>query len=311
MSTFSKAGFKSLNYNSFRPQYPPSFYQLLLNYTGKTKLTNVIDLGCGTGVASFPLLNFSEKVTGLDLSPLMIDGAKKLKHNRLQEMGITDETRINFEVAAVEDFVAPPESFDLIAAAECIHWFKDYDKFFADAAKKLQPGATLAYWYYVDPLIVDFKGPYLDTFSKKEILSMAMEAYNDMVYKDGSLLGPHWEQPGRSILQGFLEDVDKHIPTDLYTDIKIRKYMPDENKPYTDEDLQLLRKDISLTDYTKYISTYSSFHNYQEATGKGQELLDSFLDTCEQKLGWDRNETTLTLEWYAGYTFMRKKEGCS
>ncbi|GEQ69329.1 hypothetical protein JCM33374_g3000 [Metschnikowia sp. JCM 33374] len=307
MSTFAKANFKSLNYNSFRPQYPPAFYQTLLNYTGKTKLSNVIDLGCGTGVASFPLLNFSENVIGLDLSGSMIEGANKLKEKRLHEMGIIDQSRIRFEVAAVEDFHAPPESFDLIAAAECIHWFKDYDKFFASAARQLRPGATLAYWYYVDPLIVDFEGPSAEGLSKQEILSKVMNLYEHMVYRDGTLLGPHWEQPGRSILQGFLAEVDKHIPQELFTDIKIRKYMPHEKKAYADDDLQLVRKNISLADYTNYISTYSSFHNYQEATGKGQQFLNSFLESCEKDLGWDREKTTLTLEWYAGYTFMKKK----
>ncbi|OBA23677.1 S-adenosyl-L-methionine-dependent methyltransferase [Metschnikowia bicuspidata var. bicuspidata NRRL YB-4993] len=307
MSTFSKSGFKSLNYNSFRPQYPPPFYQLLLDYTGKTRIPHAIDLGCGTGVASFPLLNFCDKVVGLDLSPLMISGANKLKQNRLQEMGITDESRINFEVAAVEEYKAPPESSDLIVAAECIHWFKDYDTFFTAAAKQLRPGATLAYWYYVDPLIVDFNGPSSLNLSKQDILINVMDAYDLMVYRDESLLGPHWEQPGRSILQGFLTEVDKHIPRELFTDIKIRKYMPGSLNTYRNDDLQLVRKDISLLDYTKYISTYSSYHNYDEATGKGEELLDNFLRKLENEFGWDRNNTTLTLEWYAGYTFMKKR----
>lgn len=306
MSTFAKASFKSVEYNSFRPQYPASFYRQLLNYTGKSRLSDVIDLGCGTGVASFPLLNFSDRVTGLDLSSRMIESANDLKHGRLQEMGIADESRIRFEVGAVEEFEAPPSSFDLITAAECIHWFKDYDKFFAAAARQLRPGATLAYWYYVDPLIVDFRGPSSTKLSKGSILKKAMTEYERMVYTDGSLLGPHWEQPGRSILQGNLDEVDSHIPHDLFTDIKIRKYLPGENSAHTDEDLQLIKKDISLSDYTDYLSTFSSFHNYNEATGKGKEFINTFLETLEKELGWHRDETTLTLEWYTGYTFMRK-----
>ncbi|KAM9909786.1 hypothetical protein OXX69_005112 [Metschnikowia pulcherrima] len=307
MSTFSKSGFKSLNYNSFRPQYPPSFYELLLDYTGKKTLSNVIDIGCGTGVASFPLLNFSQNVTGLDLSPSMIETANKLKESRLNELGINDTSRIKFEVADVNNFEASPGEFDLVTAAECIHWFKDYERFFAAVAKQLKPGATLAYWYYVDPLIVDFQGPSTAKMSKSQILSEAMGLYENMVYKDGNLLGPYWEQPGRSILQGFLTEVDKHIPKDLYTDIKIRKYMPDEKKPYRDDDMRLVRKEISLADYTNYIATYSSFHNYEEATGNARKLIEAFLVRCEKNLGWHREQTKLTLEWYAGYTFMKRK----
>lgn len=258
-------------------------------------------------MASFPLLNFSKNVTGLDLSQLMIDSAQQLKSTRLEGMGISDESRIRFEVADVSDYQESDECYDLIVAAECVHWFGDYDKFFAAAANQLHPGATLAYWYYVDPLIVDFKGPSTSNMSKEVILTRAMEAYNQMVYKNGSLLGPHWEQPGRSILQGFLREVDEHIPRDKFTDIKIRKYMPEAKIPYLRDDLQLVRDDISLLDYTNYISTYSSFHNYEEATGSGQSLLEDFMSRCETEFGWDRSATTLKLEWCAGYSFMRKR----
>lgn len=307
MATFAQTSFKSINYNSFRPQYPQSFYKLLLDYAGKTKVQNTIDLGCGTGVATFPLLNFSQNVIGLDLSPKMIECANELKLARLRELGVADESRISFEVSAVEDFSAPPESFDLITAAECIHWFKDYDTFFDAAHKQLRPGGTLAYWYYVDPLIVGFDGTCDSKLLKDDATSRAMELYHTLVYKDADFLGPHWEQPGRSILQGALVEVDRHIPSDKFTDVKIKKFVPEKGLPYADDDLQLCRNDITLRDYTKYLSTFSSFHNYQEATGKGQELLNKFLNVCENELGWDGDTTTLHLQWSAGYTFMKKK----
>lgn len=309
MTTFAKSGFRSLNYNSFRPHYPPSFYKLLVDYAGKERFSNTIDLGCGTGVATFPLLNISDKVTGLDLSPLMIDGANKLKSQRLKELGIEDESRIDFQVSAVEDFEAPPESFDLIACAECIHWFGDYDAFFASAARQLKKGGVLAYWYYVDPVVVDFEGPYDQSRSKLEIKDAAMQLYRKLVYHDPQYLGPHWEQPGRFILQNFLVETDKHIPYSLFKDVKINKYIPtsDGTKKYTDQDLQLKREKITLMDFRNYISTYSSFHNFRDKTGQDAEFLDFFVSSMEKELGWDREETKLDMEWYTGYTFLKKQ----
>lgn len=309
MSTFAKSGFRSLNYNSFRPHYPPSFYKILVDYVGSLQVADTIDLGCGTGVATFPLLNISKNVVGLDLSPLMIETANKLKAERLKEMGIADESRISFSVSAVEDFEAPAESFDLITAAECIHWFKDYDKFFAAAARQLKPGGTLAYWYYVDPVIVGFSGPYKKDLDPVAVKDKAMQLYRKFAYEDPKYLGLHWERPGRSYLQNFLVEVDKHIPYSLYKDVKVNKYVPitSGEVKYGPEDLELAKTGISLKDYTNYFSTFSSYHNYNEATGKGEEVIELFTKACEEELGWDRNSTTLDLEWYAGYTFMKKK----
>lgn len=309
MTTFAKSGFRSLNYNSFRPHYPPSFYKVLFDYVQKDTVANTIDLGCGTGAGTFPLLNYSEKVVGLDLSPVMIETANKLKSERLAQMGLSDESRISFGVSAVEDFDAPPESFDLITCAECIHWFRDYDKFFTSAASQLKPGGVLAYWYYVDPVVVNFEGPYDTTRTREEIRLEAAKLYNKLVYNDAEFLGPCWEQPGRGILQRYLVEVDGHIPGDLYEDAVIRKYSPslDGVDAHTEKDLILQRKGITIGDFRNYISTYSAFHNFRDKTGKDKEFLDFFEDQFVEQLGWDKENTKLDLDWYTGYTFLRKR----
>lgn len=309
MSTFAKAGFKSSNYNSFRPRYPTSFYKLLMEYVGRLEVERTIDLGCGSGQATYSLLKYSQNVFGLDLSPPMIATANKVKHNKLQELGIDDDKRIDFQVCAVEEFEAPAASFDLITAAECIHWFKNYPKFFEAAARQLKPKGVLAYWYYVDPVVVSFKGPHDSSRTPQELSRRAYEIYNKFVYEDPQYLGPHWDQPGRNILRDVLIEVDSNVPETLYTDVKVQKYKPstDGNLKLTDADLHLVREKTTLIDYTNYISTYSLFHNYSEATKKGAELLELMIKTFEEELGWDRHETLLDLHWTSGYTFMRKK----
>lgn len=308
MSTFAKAGFKSVNYNSFRPHYPPSFYNLLMEYVGKPEVENTIDLGCGSGVALYPLLKFSKHVVGLDLSPPMIETANSLKSKKLAEIGISDENRIEFDVCAVEDFEAPPASFDLITAAECIHWFKDYPKFFEAAARQLRPNGVLAYWFYVDPNIVSFTGPSDTTKTTSELIAKAAKIYSDFVYEDPKYLGKHWEQPGRSIIKKLLKEVDSKIPSNLFADVKIKKYQPtlDGKLRPASDDLRLVRENITIVDFVNYISTYSLYHNYCEATQKGPELLEEITATFENELGWDREKTMLEAHWTSGYTFMRK-----
>lgn len=314
MSTFAKAGFKSANYNSFRPHYPPSFYKILTEYIGNEagkkgdKVGKTIDLGCGTGVATYPLLQFSQNVVGLDLSPPMIETANSLKAAKLKELGIQDESRIEFGVCAVEDFDAPPNSYDLITAAECIHWFKDYPKFFEAAAKHLKPNGVLAYWFYVDPVVVNFEGPHNEKMLAVETMHRAQQIYLLYVYEDPKGLGVHWDRPGRDILRNLLREVDAQIPQDLFRDVKTQKYVPsvDGLLQLTPQDLRLVREKITLKDFTNYISTYSLFHNYSESTGAGAEFLEKMIQEFETELGWDREKTLLDLNWTSGYTFMRK-----
>lgn len=308
MSTFAKAGFKSVNYNSFRPQYPPSFYNLLMDYVGASEVDNTIDLGCGSGQALYPLLKYSKHVVGLDLSAPMIETANSLKAKKLKEIGVNEESRISFQVCAVEDFEAPPASFDLITAAECIHWFKNYPKFFKAAARQLRPNGVLAYWFYVDPNIVSFTGPSDTSRNPSELIVQATKIYNRFVYEDPRYLGKYWEQPGRSIIRNLLQEVDSEIPQNLFTDVKIRKYQPtlDGKLNPAADDLRLVRERITIVDFVNYISTYSLYHNYCEATQNGPELLELIITAFEQELGWDREKTMLNTHWTSGYTFMRK-----
>ena len=318
MATYSKASFKSLNYNTFRPHYPPSFYGILGDYIksrgNPVPVKYALDLGCGTGVATYPLLNIAERVDGLDLSPVMIKTATDLKQKRLKELEIDDSSRINFKAGGVESQLYDGEnpieegSVDLITAAQCIHWFKDYDTFFSTAAKLLKPKGVLAYWYYVDPVITSFSGP--SKVDKATALKNAYDIYFKYVYEDPEYIGPYWENPGREIIKNFYVEVDKHIPESLYGNKKVNKLELHPNttkEPNEKDDLVLVRKGIKLKELEGYLSTYSGFHSYKEATGDKKDFIGSFFAELEQVNGWDRNETEIDIVWNTGYTFISKK----
>lgn len=318
MATYSKASFKSLNYNTFRPHYPASFYGILGDYLksrgNSVPVRNALDLGCGTGVATYPLLNLSENVVGLDLSPVMVKTAEELKNERLKELDIGNSDRIRFRTGSVESqiysglYEIKEGSVDLITAAQCIHWFKDYDIFFKAAAKLLKPGGVIAYWYYVDPVITSFSGP--SSVDKETALKNAYDIYHKYVYDDPEYIGQHWENPGRQIIKEFYVDVDKHIPEQLYDYKLINKLelKPGALKdPSENQDLVLRRESIKLKDLEGYLLTYSGYHNYKEATNDEKDFTGSYFAELEKVNGWNRDETTIDLVWNTGYTFITKR----
>lgn len=321
MTTFSKANFKSLNYNSFRPKYPPTFYKILSQYASKgdeskLPLEKSIDLGCGTGVATYPLLNISNEVIGLDLSLTMVETANSLIDERTKQLGV-DKSRISFKTGAVEDFLdsksqdIQQNSVDLITAAQCIHWFQDFPKFFENSYKILKQGGTLAYFFYCDPIIVDYhiKDANIDSKTKLANLEQAKQLYNKYIYDDPNFVGPHWEQPGRNILKFLLQDVNKAIPEDLYDDVIINNFLPDIEtgaiKPGP-QDLNLTKENISIEELLNYLYTYSGYHNFKEKTGDKVNVYQQLTNEYKTLLGWDEN-TTIDIVWNTGYTFLTKK----
>jgi len=101
--------------------------------TAAGKLYDTLDAGCGTGLCGPMLRPLSRRLTGVDLSPKMLDEAR----NR----GI-------YDALACEDLIAYlgrcPAQFDLIVAADVMIYFGDLKPIFSGAAIALRPGGLLA-----------------------------------------------------------------------------------------------------------------------------------------------------------------------
>lgn len=301
MSAYSENSFKASLYNAFRPRYPSSFFTILKEYVGNSNqfpLEKVIDMGCGTGQATIPLTEFSKQVTGIDPSTVMIataDENNKKKGLSFRTGSAEDLSTLGFE----------PHSIDLITAAECIHWYKDYPKFFKDCATLLKSGGCLTYWYYHEPYFVNYAGAGED---KDEILKQANEIYNEFVYDNPELIGPFWQQPGKNILREFLTLPNSHI-TDDFTDVVINRFVPESGKKmYPDvNDLDVQKTGITLLQYMDYIGTFSGLHSYAgNDEQKRKDYLERFSNELKDRLGWT-DETTVDLVYNTGYTFLRRK----
>lgn len=91
----------------------------------------VLDIGCGGGLLSEPLARMGADVTGIDLAPAHIEGAKR----HAAEAGLT----IDYRIAAVEDLAATAERFDLVCAMEVIEHVPDQPAFLEHAAALAKP----------------------------------------------------------------------------------------------------------------------------------------------------------------------------
>jgi predicted TPR repeat methyltransferase len=96
---------------------------------------DVLDLGCGTGLAGEAFRPFAGRLIGVDLSAAMIAKA--------DEKGIYDETH----VARIEDFLNAAEHghYDLVLAADVFVYVGDLVPIFARIAKILASGGLLAF----------------------------------------------------------------------------------------------------------------------------------------------------------------------
>ena len=102
------AGFDHHLVRQLAYQVPEDLYICLQSIIdNKTRFSNVIDLGCGTGLSGRPFRNISDRLTGIDLSLEMIRIAKGKK--------IYDSMQIG---GVVEYLEATEEKFDLFIATD-------------------------------------------------------------------------------------------------------------------------------------------------------------------------------------------------
>lgn len=141
-------GARANAYASFRPQYPAALFTWLAAHSpGRQR---ALDIACGNGQASAPLLEHFEQVLACDGSPEQLYAAKDL-----QGVGCF---AANADAQPLAD-----ASIDLIVVAQALHWFAT-PAFFTEAARLLKPDGLFCAWCYsllrvdteVDALIDDF-----------------------------------------------------------------------------------------------------------------------------------------------------------
>ena len=113
-------------YDRCRPRYPDVVIDELLG--PEPSGLEVLDVGCGTGIAARPMAERGAKVLGVELAPRMAEIARR--HG------------IDVEIGAFEDWDAAGRSFDRVTSAQAWHWL-DMPAATAKAASLLRPNGIL------------------------------------------------------------------------------------------------------------------------------------------------------------------------
>jgi predicted TPR repeat methyltransferase len=98
---------------------------------------SLLDLGCGTGLASQVFRPFAGRLVGIDLSPAMIA--------RAEAKGDYDRLVVGNMAAFLPDEIAKAAQYDLVLAADVFVYVNDLAAVLADIARVLAPHGVLAF----------------------------------------------------------------------------------------------------------------------------------------------------------------------
>ncbi len=127
---------------------------------GELSGKRVLDIGCGGGILAEEFAKAGAKVTGIDLSPVAIEAAKR----HAAETGL----EIDYRVIAVEKLALDAQQFDIIICAEVLEHVDDIDRFLKDALSMLRSGGLL----FFGTINKTLKARFLALFMAEDVLGM-------------------------------------------------------------------------------------------------------------------------------------------
>lgn len=116
------------DYDAFMPASNQRLIDAFIRLTALPRGARVVDLGCGSGVFSVLLHQVGYRMTGVDLSPALIERAR------------VKNADIRFEVADVERLPFASESFDGVLLSSIVHHLPDPSACAAEVYRVLVKG---------------------------------------------------------------------------------------------------------------------------------------------------------------------------
>lgn len=158
---------------------PQALADALRRALGESRALDVLELGCGTGLAAGHLRTCARRLVGIDLSPDMAE--------RATATGAYDAV----EVAEITEWLmrSSERDFDLIAACDTLIYFGDLRQVLVPAVKRLRDGGTLAFTVERgedEPFKLTDSGRYVH--SERHIADAAADAGLRIVSIDGTVL---------------------------------------------------------------------------------------------------------------------------
>jgi ubiquinone/menaquinone biosynthesis C-methylase UbiE len=127
-------------YEAYRLGYTGLVWDHLARRCGLVEGADVVDLGCGTGLSSRPLIERGANVVGIEPDAEMLARAES-----------TLGDRARFQLGRAEALPLPDASADLVVSAQAAHWFEEPEAG-DEILRVLRPGGSVAYvWKYPTP----------------------------------------------------------------------------------------------------------------------------------------------------------------
>ncbi len=96
----------------------------------------MLDVACGAGVVAVPMAEHVRHVTGLDLTPAVIEKAEELAAEK-------NVSNCKFVLGDASDLPFPDGSFDIVTCTSAFHHFDEPERIMAQMARVLRPGGAL------------------------------------------------------------------------------------------------------------------------------------------------------------------------
>lgn len=288
MATFASASFNAARYAAARPTYPKQLYDFIFDYHRRhpaARFETAVDLGCGTGQATAGLTPFRH-VIGVDPSRKMIENARAT-------IGAVDPPKFRFEVSSAEDVHTLEDgTADLIISAQAAHWFR-FDYVWPEVARLLRPGGSVAFWGYSEMRLTKFPS----------LTPLITDYFNGTDPRNS--IGPYWEQPGRSVLDGHLLKVPSatDVHPDKFSEFERVFFTGDHFPELPSPHPVIMRKRMSWDDFLALLYTASSLHTFHQRFPEDKEHSDGdiavrFLKKLrEATLSDGSKEESIEVEW--------------
>ena len=108
-----------------------------IKHSGISRNADILEVGCGMGKFTFPLLKKGYKISGLDLSPVLLQ--RLLAHN---------DNRFKIDLIASDILDAPEElndRFDYVIGFFTLHHFMNLDTYIKAMSRLVKPGGKVIF----------------------------------------------------------------------------------------------------------------------------------------------------------------------
>jgi SAM-dependent methyltransferase len=127
-------GLTADDYAKHRAGFPDEFFARIFDDGIVKPGDALVDLGTGTGTLARGFALRGCKVSAVDISAQLLEQAK--------DLSIQQHVEIDFHFAKAEETGLPAESFDVVAAGQCWHWF-DRPRAAQEVMRILKPGGRV------------------------------------------------------------------------------------------------------------------------------------------------------------------------